>query len=303
MTALTRYDAARFALQQAASVDEVKDIRDKAQAMAAYAKQAHDTQLVEWATEIKVRAERRAGFLLGELDRKQGKRNDLTSDHDGPKSFQEVIAENDIAPTTAKRWQKLAAVSEDQFEQAVAAAKEVAGEVTTAALLRVANGHHRTNFSGENEWYTPKEYVELARKALGTIDLDPASSLQAQETVRAKAFYSLQDNGLAQEWKGRVWLNPPYAQPEIEHFIDKLVGEVSAGRTSEAILLTHNYTDTAWFHTAAKAAQLICFTRGRIKFQRYDGAVGAPTQGQAFFYFGKRMATFTTVFGEVGFIR
>lgn len=137
MTALVRYEAARHALQIAKSVDEVKDIRDKAQAMAAYARQAKDTALVEWATEIKVRAERKAGELTRELEKNPGKRKDLTSPHDAGRLKGEILAEAGISTQTASRWEKLAAVPEDQFEQAVAAAKEVAGEVTTAAMLKV----------------------------------------------------------------------------------------------------------------------------------------------------------------------
>lgn len=143
MNQLIKYDAARYALQQAVEVDEVKDIRDKAQAMAAYAKQAKDTELVQWATEIKVRAERKAGQILAGMPKAQGELRNSSWSHDATTT---KLADLGINKTQSSRWQKLAAVPEDQFEQAVFAAKEIAGEVTTAAMLRVekANRMPRT---------------------------------------------------------------------------------------------------------------------------------------------------------------
>jgi hypothetical protein len=65
--------------------------------------------------------------------------------------------------------------------------------------------------TGNNQWHTPSEYIEMARDVLGGFDLDPASNLIAQETVQAVTFYTEETNGLDKEWKGRVWCNPPYA--------------------------------------------------------------------------------------------
>jgi phage N-6-adenine-methyltransferase len=161
---------------------------------------------------------------------------------------------------------------------------------------------HRTAYTGNYEWHTPAEYVGPARRVLGVIDLDPASCALAQETVRAARYFSADDDGLRQEWRGRVWLNPPYSQPAIEQFIDKLIEELVAARATQAILLTHNSTDTGWFHKAANAAAAICFTRGRIAFVDTDGERAAPPQGQAFFFFGPDTRPFKAEFSQVGFV-
>jgi hypothetical protein len=81
-----------------------------------------------------------------------------------------------------------------------------------------------------------------------------------------------------------------------------MASEVSAGNVTGAIMLTHNYTDTKWFHTLANVASAICFTKGRIRFESPDGKKASPTQGQAFFYFGDEPHEFSKVFADTGFV-
>lgn len=165
-----------------------------------------------------------------------------------------------------------------------------------------ADHNHRAQGTGENEWYTPQEYIEAARDCLGTIELDPASSEYAQQTVSAENYYTIEDNGLCQDWHGKVWLNPPYSQPDISHFAEKMASEYEAGNVSEAIMLTHNYTDTGWFHRAASAASAILLTRGRIGFVNPEGEKASPTQGQAFFYYGNDVEAFAKSMGHYGLL-
>jgi hypothetical protein len=156
--------------------------------------------------------------------------------------------------------------------------------------------------NGEYEHYTPANFVEAVRKALGDIDLDPASCAAAQEVVRAKEFFTAETDGLAQPWHGRVFLNPPYHRDLIPRFVAKLVDEIGAGRVAAAIMLTNNCTETDWFDVAFQACAGVCFTHGRIRFANpVDGdEVGSPPRGQVFIYFGADVARFEDVFGLLG---
>jgi hypothetical protein len=74
MNQLIKYDTARKALELAAKVDEVKTIIDQSQAIKAYAPQAKDQRMIAWATEINLRARRKAGQMLAQMA-KEGKRD------------------------------------------------------------------------------------------------------------------------------------------------------------------------------------------------------------------------------------
>lgn len=180
--------------------------------------------------------------------------------------------------------------------------KYLLGAEYAAAFFEVPENLRGTTGTGQNEWFTPARYIAAARLVLGKIDLDPASHPLAQQMVLAEEFFTKQDDGLSKDWRGKVWLNPPYAQPLIAQFVHKLVEQYVAGNVPAAILLTHNYTDTTWFQEAAKLASAICFTRGRVKFCEPDGTTAAPTQGQAFTYFGDDGEKFAHVFEPFGFV-
>lgn len=156
--------------------------------------------------------------------------------------------------------------------------------------------------TGDEESYTPVEYLESARAVLGGVDLDPASNDMAQENVRAARYFTVDDDGLSREWSGRVWMNPPYTARVINEFIDKLVTHYESGDITDAIVLTNNNTDTSWFHQAALTASAICFTAGRINFLKRDGSTSSPTNGQSFFYFGEDTASFVGEFSRHGLV-
>ena len=147
---LVKYDAARRALAAAQSVDEVKDIRDKAEAMRAYARQAGDKELQWWAAEIKLRAERRAGEMLKEMS-DLGERVDA---HGGAQKSSNKVQLDSIGVTNpqASRWQQEASVPDGEFEEWLDSHK--GDKVPTSSGLRnlakrraaeEENGPHRTD--------------------------------------------------------------------------------------------------------------------------------------------------------------
>jgi len=76
-----------------------------------------------------------------------------------------------------------------------------------ADIAAVANPRH---LSKSNEHFTPLNVVEAARHTMDAIDLDPATTKNANEKrVMAQSFYTKDDDGLSKSWGGRIFLNPP----------------------------------------------------------------------------------------------
>jgi hypothetical protein len=135
---LQRYDAARHALAEAHRVDEVKDVRDKAMAMRLYALQARDRVLIDQATEIRLRAERRAGELLAEMEKNKGSRGQGRPSKGGngerpPKDDAPKLSDLGVTKDQSSRWQKLAGLEDEEFEDVVTRARQSAANALDRA--------------------------------------------------------------------------------------------------------------------------------------------------------------------------
>ncbi len=186
------------------------------------------------------------------------------------------------------------------WQEAIETAPE--GKVTAAHVQEVVRKNvHIANNSGENEWYTPPEYIESARKVMGRIDLDPASSEMANKIIKASKFYTRQDDGLSKFWAGKVWMNPPYAADLIGKFIAKYAEHARNGDIKEGIVLVNNATETGWFSVLVNVSSAITFPTGRIRFINKNGKPeNTPLQGQAFLYVGKSPDKFIKQFSVFG---
>jgi len=284
-------EKAREWLTKATKVDEVKQIRDKATALLAYARarKAADED-VKLAHEVLLWCDRRLGELTREMPKAPPEsRGQGRSGQSGNKPLpdsplkSDALAAAGITKMQASRAEKLAAMPEAEFRAAVTARAERG----KAAAEKAVHVSHNT---GEQQWYTPPAILNVARVAMGGIDLDPASCAKANETVQAKRFYSRKDDGLAQPWAGRVWLNPPYASGVVDAFAQKAVD--SAPDVEAMCVLVNNATDTAWCQLLLTVASAVCLIAGRVKFLDKTGkATGAPLQGQILIFCGSHAAT------------
>jgi len=196
-----------------------------------------------------------------------------------------------------------------------------------------------------DNWMTDPKVIELARVTMGSIDFDPASNMIAQQYVKAHTFcvhpndYKVTDfikhdvlcDGLDQNWKGNVWLNPPYSIGNIDRFVDKAIFEwhaYDAGNelsgseyVKQMMILVNSATDTKWYHRLLDCSDCVLLWRGRIKFWKIQdgkahekwegekskekglGKIGnAPRYLNTLFYFGsvQGILRFKEVFKEKG---
>lgn len=130
------------------------------------------------------------------------------------------------------------------------------------------------------EWLTPPELV----KKLGEFDLDPCSPVNAP-FLHAKTNYTIENDGLAKDWFGRVYMNPPYGK-QMHLWLEKLKNH------GNGIALIFARTETkCFFENVWDSADALLFVKGRIRFYHVSGIqAGTPGAPSVFVAYGKENA-------------
>jgi len=151
------------------------------------------------------------------------------------------------------------------------------------------------------KWGTPSLIIEKARVLLGDIHLDPASSAEFNQLVRALLFYTEHDNGLVQPWAGNVFLNPPGGL--VKEFWERLIEHVSTGIVEKAFWVGFSVEQLCLladqeFHPMDFS---FCVLRKRLAFNTENLASGgSPSHGNYVVGLGVDHQRFEELFKDLG---
>lgn len=134
---------------------------------------------------------------------------------------------------------------------------------------------HNVQFTKDNEYYTPKEFVDR----FGKFDYDPATTKEKAEEFGISNYDTIETDGLSKEWKyHRIWINPPFT---IKHlFLQKAVESFRKYHNEIYILVPIGFLTTKRFHSIMKGLGFTMYLpNGRIKFQ---SGLGKKSSSPAF---------------------
>jgi len=205
MQYLEKYNKMKFAIQECHKVDEIKLIRDRAEAFRYILIQAKESpEYIRMAEEIKLRAERRAGEILEEQVRDKGEypRKQIYKAN----MFAPTLKEMEITPVQSSFWQRIAHIPDDEFEKYIQTKKEI----TTSGAIKLARKLQRENeFEGTpslpegkyNVFYIdpPWEYGDKLIEGYGAVE-HHYTSMTIQELCELDIKNIVDDNAVLFLW-------------------------------------------------------------------------------------------------------
>jgi len=129
-------------------------------------------------------------------------------------------------------------------------------------------GSHQSARMLNDEWLTPPEIIE----DLGPFDLDPCSPID-RPWPTAKKHFTIEDNGLLQNWSGFVWCNPPYGL-KAARWLERM----SMHNNGIALIFARTETRMFFKYVWNKATSLL-FLEGRIFFYDVKGNEASANAG------------------------
>jgi hypothetical protein len=239
-----------------------------------------------------------------------------------------------IPRDTTRRLVEFGELDEGAVVEAIDKLDEGGQPIAMKAVVKACTATSSgADYKGD-EWYTPPDVLERARRVLGgVIDCDLASCAVAQRNVKARCWWSaeapefgsneqaagmteddfaevmigwrglgdIKDGFLTQPAAGTVWCNPPYSIPG--PFARAILDGRRSGMVTAAILLVNVATDTASQQELLRRADAVCWVRGRMAFLDQRGKqVAGNRYAQVIFYFGDKVGAFWREFGEIGVV-
>jgi phage N-6-adenine-methyltransferase len=152
-------------------------------------------------------------------------------------------------------------------QQTIELPESVARQALGAASCSAGSVHFS---SASDDWPTPQDFFDRMNALHGPLELDVCAS---PENAKCPRYYTREDDGLAQPWTGRCWMNPPYGRT-IGLWMRKAYEESQRGAL--VVCLVPARTDTARWHDYATKGQ-VTFIRGRLKFGGHVNSAPFPS--------------------------
>lgn len=251
----------------AEQIETVVDAKAGADLSAAYRVWAERAGLgvekVNLAVIAQIECECRAGELLAKLPRQRGRKNSSDLEKNSLTPLQGALADVGAAQSTASRWLELGSVPVERRERILAACE---GERLSVSYFLKQAKTDGLYSSDRGDWATPQRLFDLLNA-----EFDFELDVCAQDwSAKCERYYTLADDGLAQPWYGRCFMNPPYGRT-IDQWVQKAHDSAEAGAL--VVCLVPARVDTAWWWDYCRYGE-VRFLRGRLHFD--DGEDAAP---------------------------